>query len=232
MSTSKEIKTSDNYNYYSNNNQQNTYGNWSLLTDAVGHTAQGASLGWYDEGLGIIGGTGRVLANGTMRTLGRPVNNESFADAWNKGYRDYRNFARNELAAGYQRHPYISGGTEILGAGISPIKVHNPSGVTGRTLGNFVAHPSNIARSRQINAFGTALINGIGSSDNNTLAEYGWNTGIGYLGNYIGNDVGNYLWGSGNMMYPVGRSAMNAGAQYFSKLWKNEDDEETFQQYY
>ena len=48
------------------------------------------------------------MANGLMQAAGQNVNGESFGDAWNKGYQEYRDYARQELNDGYERHPGIS----------------------------------------------------------------------------------------------------------------------------
>ena len=69
---------------------QTSGGFGQAIADGINHAAQGASLGWSDEAFGAIGGTGRVMANGLMRVAGQNVNGESFGDAWNKGYTEYR----------------------------------------------------------------------------------------------------------------------------------------------
>ena len=80
----------DDGNYLGDNLlQQNSGGFGQTIADGVNHAAQGASLGWSDEAFGVIGGAGRVAANGVMRAFGQNVNGESFGDAWNKGYQEY-----------------------------------------------------------------------------------------------------------------------------------------------
>ena len=122
MSAAEYDEYDDNGQYIGNTAQQNTGGFWQAVTDGVNHAAQGASLGWSDEAFGAIGGTGRVIANGLMRAAGQNVNGESFGDAWNKGYTEYRDFARQELQDGYQRNSTISSLSEVGGALASPIK--------------------------------------------------------------------------------------------------------------
>lgn len=56
------------------NNQQEGDGFWQAVLDGVNHTAQGVSLGFSDEACGVLGGVGRVLANGIMRAAGQNVN--------------------------------------------------------------------------------------------------------------------------------------------------------------
>ena len=62
--------------------QQNTGGIGQAFTDGINHAAQGISLGWSDEALGAIGGSGRVMANCIMRVAGQNVNGESFRGEW------------------------------------------------------------------------------------------------------------------------------------------------------
>lgn len=193
------------------NNREDTYGSWSPLTDAIGHAAQGITYGWSDELNGVIGGVGRVLANGIMRAMNQPVNNESFADAWHKGYTDYRDFSRNELNAGYERNPVISHGSEILGSAFSPFRVHRARNIIGLT-GDYLAHPWDIKKSDAINALGTAAINGIGKSDNKNINEMARNTLWGTVGNYAGVKANHHLYGS-NMHYPISRGFTNAAIQ-------------------
>jgi hypothetical protein len=186
--------------------QNNSIGQMAM--DGVNHLAQGSSLGWSDELNGIYGGAGRVIANGLMRAAGQNVNGESFSDAWNKGYTEYRDFARQELDDGYQRNPVISAGSEIIGSAMAPIKIHTPRGYTG-SLGGIVSHSSDIAKSRMINTIGTGVINGAGYTNDNTLGNYAQNIGMSTITNIGGTALGNRLFGSGNNMYKFGRGTMN-----------------------
>jgi len=203
----------DYYDNYSRNKTQYDPGAFSAALDAITHAAQGVSLGWADEGYGLIGGAGRVLANATMRAFGYPVNNESLLDAWHKGYTDMRDYARQELQRGYERHPYISTGAEVLGSAFSPIRVFKTPGHIG-SFGNFIAHPRNIERARRLNAFGTGIVNGIGNTDNKLSADTLLNASLGAGLNYGGMKFGNQFFGSKNMMNPIGRALMSAGTQY------------------
>ena len=106
-----------------------------------------------------------------MRALGQNVNGESFGDAWNKGYQEYRDFARQELNDGYQRNPTISAGAEVVGATMSPVTPFKARGFTG-SLGKIVSHPEDIARARWLNSVATGTANGAGYTDQNTLGEY------------------------------------------------------------
>lgn len=90
-------------------NQQQNSSAGQPLTDGIGHAAQGVSLGWSDELMGVIGGTGQLMGNAIWRATGHSTNGETLADAWRNGYQEYRDFARQKLQDGYERHPIISG---------------------------------------------------------------------------------------------------------------------------
>lgn len=170
-----------------------------------------------------------MMANGALRAMGRPVNGEGLLDAWNKGYRDYRDNARQVLAAGRKRNPTISAGSEITGAVISPIKFSPTRGVTG-PLGNWVSRPADIARSRWQNAITTGAFSGIGITD---LDDWDWNTtgnlaknmGKSIITNAFGTGIGNYWYGPRNQMYQFGRGVMNASTQAIPYFWGNNNEE-------
>ena len=147
----------------------------------------------------------------------------------NKGYQEYRDFARHELQNGYERNPAISVGSEIIGSAISPIAPFKARGYTG-SLGKTISHPEDIARTRQLNTIGTGVINGVGYTNENTPKEYTKNIIGSTIKNAGGTMLGNKLFGSSNNMYRVGRGVMNStvqsipyGYDYFRN--KNKDDE-------
>ena len=186
-------------------------------------------LGWSDEAFGVVGGTGRVIANGVRRGLGKDVNGESFGDAWNKGYQEYRDYARQELQDGYQHNPAISAGAEVVGAAISPVIPFRAKGIPGETFGKIIAHPEDIARARWLNTVAAGIANGAGYTNQNTLDEYAKNVGISTITNAGGTALGNRLFGSGNNMYRTGRTMMNGATQSiphgYNYFRKEEDDE-------
>ena len=169
-----------------------------VLADGINHTAQGISLGWSDELNGAIGGVGRVAANGLMRVAGQNVNDESFGDAWNKGYTEYRDFARQELDDGYQRNPVVSGLAEVGGALVSPIKPF--SGMAGAAT--------------------NGVIGGIGMTDANNPAEYAINIGLNTAGSVTGEKLGNML-GDKAKNLSFGFSNLSKPARVFTKAGSN-----------
>ncbi|MBQ8481544.1 MAG: hypothetical protein IJ532_03315 [Alphaproteobacteria bacterium] len=232
MSESEYDEYDDSGNYIGgitkNRQQQDNGGLGQAITDGINHTAQGISLGWSDEALGTIGGTGRAMANGLMRASGQNVNGESLGDAWSKGYQEYRDFARQELNDGYQRNPAISAGSEIIGSAISPIIPFKAKGFTG-SLGKVISHPEDIARARWLNTVATGIANGAGYTNQNTLNEYAKNIGMSIGTNVGGTAFGNKLFGSGNNMYRLGRGAMNSAIQSipygYGHFRKKDEDE-------
>ena len=217
MTEQEYAEYNDDGQYIGNSSQPqttpNTNGAGQMMLDGINHFAQGTTLGWSDEMMGAIGGVGRVAGNGIARAMGYSVNGENYLDAWNKGYQEYRDFARQELQDGYQRNPGISATSEIVGSAMSPITPFKTKGYTSSTLGKFVAHPEDIARARQLNAIGNGVINGVGYTDNNNLTDYITNIGMGIGTNYGGTLLGNRVFGSRNSMFPVGRSIMNGFAE-------------------
>ena len=211
----QEYNEYDDNGYYIGNSTQQQDNNsiGQMMLDGVNHFAQGTSLGWSDEMMGVIGGTGRVIGNGIARAKGYPVNGETFSDAWNNGYQEYRDYARQELQDGYRRNPGISASSEMAGSVMSPVTPFRTKGYTGSTLGNFVAHSKDIARARTSNALGTGVINGIGYTNDNNLNDYMTNIGMGVATNYAGNLLGNWTFGSRNLLHPVGRGVMNGIAE-------------------
>lgn len=191
--------------------QQNTDGIGQTLTDGVNHAAQGVGLGWSDELNGAIGGIGRVAANGVMQAMGQNVNGETLGDAWNNGYQEYRDYARQELDDGYKRNPGISAVSEVVGSAISPVKIHKAPGYNG-SLGNWISSAEDIAKSRWINSVGNGVINGAGYTDENNHEDYIKNIGKNVGANVLGTAGGNKLFGSGNEMYQIGRGVMNSAA--------------------
>lgn len=203
----------------------------ATLLDGVNHFAQGASLGWSDEANGLIGGIGGVAANGIVRAFGGNVNGESLGDAFKRGYREYRDAAREALDNGYERSPVISRTAEVEGSAFSPIKPFKTKGYTEPTFHKFVAHPTDIAKARRYNAFGTGAIAGMGYVKDNTPSAYATNIAEGVATNHLGNKLGDKAFGAGNNMYQTGRAAMNAGMQAAphlfdsnQNLWKKKDE--------
>lgn len=218
MTDAKYELYDDDGHYLGNNpqqTQQNAGGFTQTVVDGINHTAQGVSLGWSDEAFGAIGGVGRAAANGIMRSFGQNVNGESFADAWNKGYQEYRDFARQELQDGYQRNPVVSTVAEIGGAVISPVTPFRARGIRGETFGKIISHPKDIARTGWLNTVATGVVNGTGYTNQNSLGDYAENIAMSIGTNAIGNQLGNWAFGSGNNMYRAGRGTMNGIAASF-----------------
>ena len=204
MSEQEYASYDDNGNYIGSNAQQNSVTQQNAnrigqaITDGINHTAQGIALGWSDEAFGAVGGTGRVMANGIRRASGYDVNGESFGDAWNKGYQEYRDFAREELQNGYERNPAISSLAEVGGALASPIKPF--SGMRG--------------------AVTNGVIGGVGMTDTNNPTEYAVNIGLNTAGSVAGEKVGGIL-GKRLQNLQFGLSNLGKPARVFTKAGSN-----------
>ena len=195
MSETEYAEYDNNGQYIGNTTKQNTGGFGQAVADGVNHAAQGISLGWSDEAFGVIGGTGRVIANGLMRATGNNVNGESFGDAWNKGYQEYRDFARQELQDGYQRNSTISSLSEVGGALASPIKPFK--GMIGATA--------------------NGVIGGVGMTDTNNPAEYAINIGLNTAGSIAGEKFGSILGDRMKSVFGKNSKNLSFGATNLSK---------------
>lgn len=203
MSEAEYDKYDDNGQYIGNTPQHNSVGFGQTVADGINHAAQGVSLGWSDEAFGAIGGAGRVIANGLMRATDNNVNGESFGDAWNKGYQEYRNYARQELNDGYQRNPTTSSLAEVGGALASPIKPF--SGMRGAAT--------------------NGVIGGIGMTDNNNPVEYTINIGLNTAGSVAGEKFGSTLENKTNNLLKERAKNLSFGlsksARAFTKMGAN-----------
>ena len=199
--------------------QPNTGGFGQAFIDGINHAAQGASLGWSDEAFGAIGGAGRVMANGIMRAFGQNVNGESFGDAWNKGYQEYRDFARQELQDGYERNPAISGLAEVGGALASPIK---PFKAKDRiNMFDKVYHTTrDLAVAGPRTAIANGVIGGIGITNQNNPLDYAQNIAFSTIGNLAGNKINTRIHGV-NDMYPIRRKIVEGFTNVGSSIANN-----------
>ena len=218
--TKQETLQYDDYGHFvgeqQNNGIQNAPNNGGILQtvqDGISHAASGISQGFFDEANGVIGGAGRVMANAAMRAFGQPVNGESISDAWNKGYTEYRDYARQELADGAERNPGVSLAGEVVGSLASPIKVAN-------TNKRWLLHPEKIINARKTNALANGTISGIGYTDNEnaSVGDYAANVAFGVGGGLAGSAAGNKFFKSvNNIIDEAGRAGANATAYVGSK---------------
>lgn len=232
MSEQEYTEYNDNGQYIGNKKQEeqfilnNNLG--QKMLDGTNHVAQGISLGWSDELFGVIGGAGNVLANALMQASGNNLTSETLDEAWNKGYQEYRNFSRQELAKGYQRNPTISVGSEIMGNLLSPI---TPFKAKNRInmFGNVYHTTQDIAVAGPRMAMANGVIGGIGTTDTNNPFDYAQNVVFNTAGNLIGNKVQNNILGISDR-HQVGRKIVegvnNIGAtasNNFVKEWRKKD---------
>ena len=218
--TEQEALQYDDYGHFvgeqQNNGIQNAPNNGGILQtvqDGVNHVANGVGLGLLDEASGVFGGVGRVMANAALRTFGHPVNGESISDAWNKGYTEYRDYARKELSDGAERNPGVSLAGEVVGSLASPVKIFNADKFR-------LFHPEKIAQARLGNAATNGIVSGAGYTDdeNAGIEDYGLNAFVSAVGSAAGSAGGNKLFKAPyNIIDRAGRVGANATAYIGAK---------------
>ena len=121
----------------------------------------------------------------------------------NKGYQEYRDFARQELQNWYERNPAISSLAEVGGALVSPIK---PFKAKDRIdMFDKVYHTTrDLAIAGPRTAIANGVIGGIGITDNNNPWDYAQNIAFSTAGNLAGNKINTKMHGL-NDMYSVRR---------------------------
>ena len=157
------------------------------------------------------------------------IRKSSFGDAWNKGYQEYRDFARQELQDGYERNPTISGFAEVGGALASPIK---PFKAKDRiNMFDKVYHTTHdLAIAGPRTAIANGVIGGIGITAGNNPLDYAQNIGVSTVGNVVGNKVQNKLLGVNDMYKPVRKTIeglSNTGssmANNFIHKWRKNNE--------
>jgi hypothetical protein len=204
-------------------NAPNNDGILQTVQDGVNHVANGVGLGLLDEASGVIGGVGRVLANTALRAAGQPVNGESIADAWNKGYTEYRDYARKELSDGAERNPGVSLAGEVVGSLASPVKLFKTDKLR-------LLHPEINAQARLGNALTNGAVSGAGYTDdeNADYTDYGMNILKGVATGYSGYKLGSNA-PSNNFINQLDRNISNATANLgvnniIPKLWDKTTD--------
>ena len=241
--TDQEAQLYDDFGHFvgtpQNNGIQNAPNNGGILQtvqDGVNHVANGVGLGLLDEASGVFGGVGRVMANAALRTFGHPVNGESISDAWNKGYTEYRDYARKELSDGAERNPGVSLAGEVVGSLASPVKIFKADQFR-------LFHPEKIAQARLGNALTNGAVSGAGYTDdeNADYTDYGMNILKGVATGYSGYKIGSSS-PSNSFINQLDRNISNATANlgvnniipklwdkttdYFGNLFNNDEEEE------
>lgn len=139
---------------------------------------QGLSAGMADEIEGITQGLGYTIASLNKNWN---KNNETFAEAYQRGYTQGRDYRRNMLAEGKQNAGMLMDGGEMIGAIANPLsKIAAPSKL---------APVSRQAAYNAKNAMATGTISGIATVDNPnaTWFDFAGNTAKNIAGNALGN---------------------------------------------
>ncbi len=114
---------------------------------------QGLSFGWADEAEGAIGGVGYAL--GSLNPKWNKQK-ESMSEAFERGYKKYRDNRRSVLEEGYKKAPILTGGMEVSGAIVSPIKF-------SKTRASSPAQK--LARKNLLDATSSGITYGVGSAN-------------------------------------------------------------------
>lgn len=123
---------------------------------------------------------------------------ESFSKAYQRGYEKTRDGRRGILREGYKKAPILTGASEAIGAGLSPIKF---------TKVSQTAPLSVIKRKNLLDAVSNGSVYGAGISEN-TAQNYAKNISRGIVGNYAGFALGEKFYGRGNNR-PLARAVMS-----------------------
>ena len=137
----------------------------------------------------------------------------------NKGYQEYRDYARQELQDGYQRNPTISGLAEVGGALASPIK---PFKAKDRiNMFDKVYHTTHdLAIAGPRTAIANGVIGGIGITAGNNPLDYAQNIAFSTIGNLAGNKLNTKIHRV-NDMYPIRRKIVEGLTNIGSSMANN-----------
>ncbi len=176
---------------------------------------QGLSFGWADEAEGAIGGVGYAL--GSLNPKWNKQK-ESMSEAFERGYKKYRDNRRSVLEEGYKKAPILTGGMEVAGAISSPIKF-------SKTRASSPAQK--LARKNLLDAVGSGITYGVGSASGSS--DYADSTAKSITGALLGHKVVKSLHGArggtplvrGLMDEGVGKGVDKVWDEVFSKKDKN-----------
>lgn len=160
---------------------------WGEKAAGLGKVAaSGVTLNTIDELAGVAGGAinaGRGLLPDSSN------HNRSFSDNFKTGYQVARDDWRNDVAAAKREMPVLANAVEGVASAVSPLGVTKAAATAPLALKSVKGLQS---------AVNSGIINGWGSTEENTAAEYAKNIGQSTLSNTIGH------WGANNAMGRAG----------------------------
>ncbi len=171
---------------FQGNSLSNQNGLWNKALKygeyATSAAEQGLSAGTADEIEGLSQGLGYAVASLNKNWN---KNNETFAEAFQRGYTQGRDYRRNVLKEGKQNAPHVMMGGEFTGTLVNPLsKIAAP---------NKLAPLSRQAAYNTKNALATGTISGIATVDNpdaqwtDIVGNVAKNTGANATGNWYTN---------------------------------------------
>ena len=169
----------------------------------------GLTQGTIDEIEGGVKGLGYGVANLGMRALNSlgadiQVPQETFSQAYNRGYISGRDYRRQVLENARENSPVLSTGAEMFGSIVSPanniFRVSNTAPLSYKATANLK------------NSLATGAISGYGNSNTNELGEVAGNIGKNLFVNFTGNKAANRALGRGGD--PLVRNTIGNAVSY------------------
>ncbi|MBS4772966.1 MAG: hypothetical protein KHX55_01665 [Proteobacteria bacterium] len=148
---------------------------WGEKAAGLGKVAaSGVTLNTIDE---LAGVAGDVINAGWGLLPNSSNHNRSFSDNFRTGYQVARDDWRNDVAAAKREMPVLANAVEGVASAVSPLGVTKAAAAAPLALKSVKGLQS---------AVNSGIINGWGSTEENTAAEYAKNIGRSTLSNTIG----------------------------------------------
>jgi len=191
------------------NRQKETF--WGEnVADLTATAAQAGSYGFSDEINGLIGGTGEALAYPFLKGKDG-YNRDSLTDAFQNGYRDYRDYTRERLNNTQERIPAAATAASAAGSFIAPSKI--------LPLKNEPMFSRNLLSNAQKYAISRGVAGGIGESEGTDINDYVNNITRNVGSNLVGTNVGNRFLGRSDIYKPQRSVIENASGKLFGKIY-------------
>lgn len=171
--------------------------------------ASGVTLNTMDE---LAGAAGGIINAGRGMLPGSANYNQSFADNFKTGYQIARDDWRNDVAAAKREMPVLANTVENVASAVSPLGVVK----AGASAPLVIKSAKNMQ-----SAINAGIINGWGSTEENTAQEYAKNIGGSITSNVAGHlGANNALGRAGDPLTRTTISGLisdltNAGYQHF-----------------
>lgn len=190
-----------------NSNGESSFG--ANFADLTGTAAQAASYGFSDEINGLIGGTGEALAYPFLNGK-EGYNRSSTADAFQNGYKQYRDYTRERLNSAQKNMPAAATAASTAGTFLAPSKI--------LPLKNEPMFAKNMLSNAQKHAIGRGVVAGLGESEGTDINDYAGNITRNVGSNVFGINVGNRFLGRSDIYKPQRSVIENTSGKLFGKI--------------